>query len=205
MRDHPDIDVEREETLCDSFLQLKRYRLRHRRFDGGWTPPVLREVCVRGLAVAVLLYDPVADAVVLVEQFRPGAAVGGGPAWLTEIVAGMVKPGETAEDVARREAMEEAGAEIGELLAICDYYPSPGILSEKVALYCGRVDSTKVAPFGGLPEEHEDIKITVASADAAIALLDANRLNNSIAIIALSWLARRRDDLRAAWLNAASQ
>lgn len=199
MRDHPDIAVEHEETLSDGFLQMKRYRLRHRRFDGGWTPSVVREVCVRGIAVAVLLYDPIADAVALVEQFRPGAAVGGGPAWLTEIVAGMVKPGEAPEEVARREAMEEAGAEVGELLKICDYYPSPGILSEKVALYCGRVDSAKVAAFGGLPEEHEDIKITVVSADAAIALLDANRLNNSIAIIALSWLARRRDELRAQW------
>lgn len=199
MRDHPDIDVESEETLSDGFLQTKRYRLRHRRFDGGWTPLVLREVCVRGLAVGVLLYDPTADAVVLVEQFRPGAAVGGGPAWLTEIVAGMVKPGERPEDVARREAMEEAGAEVGDLIEICHYYPSPGILSEKVAVYCGRVDSAKVAAFGGLLEEDEDIRITVTPTDAALALLDADKLNNSIAIIALSWLARRRQDLRAQW------
>jgi ADP-ribose pyrophosphatase len=201
MRDHPDIDVEHEETLSDGFLRLKRYRLRHRRFAGDWTPSLVREVCERGLAVAVLLYDPDADAVVLVEQFRPGAAVGGGPAWLTEIVAGMVKPGEPPEEVARREAMEEAGARVGELLKICDYYPSPGILSEKVALYCGRVDSTKVDSFGGVPEEDEDIKISVVSADQAITLLDTNRLNNSIAIIALSWLARRRDNVRTAWLG----
>lgn len=201
MRSHPDIAIEHEEILSDGFLQTKRYRLRHRRFDGGWTPTVVREVCVRGLAVGVLLYDPVADAVVLVEQFRPGAAEGGGPAWLTEIVAGMVKPGEAPQDVARREAWEEAGAQVSDLVEICTYYPSPGILSEKVAVYCGRVDSTKVDAFGGLPEEHEDIKITVVSVDQAVGLLDADRLNNSIAIVALGWLARRRDGLRAAWLG----
>ena len=201
MRSHPDIAIEHEEVLSDGFLQTKRYRLRHRRFDGGWTPTVVREVCVRGLAVGVLLYDPVADAVVMVEQFRPGAAEGGGPAWLTEIVAGMVKPGEAPQDVARREAWEEAGAQVSDLVEICTYYPSPGILSEKVAVFCGRVDSAKVGAFGGLPEEHEDIKITVVSADAAVGLLDADRLNNSIAIVALGWLARRRDSLRAAWLG----
>lgn len=203
MHGHPDIDILDEQVLTDGFLQVKRYRLRHRRFDGGMTPELEREVCVRGLAVGVLLYDPARDATALIEQFRPGAAAGGGPAWLTEIVAGMVKPDEAPEDVARREALEEAGAEITALEKICVYYPSPGVLSENVHVFVGRIDVDRIAAFGGLAEEDEDIKVKTLSTDEALALLDADRINNSITIIALGWLARRRDDLRRRWLSAA--
>lgn len=200
MQSNSDIDIIDEQTLTDGFLQVKRYRLRHRRFDGGMTPVVEREVCVRGLAVGVLLYDPVRDAVALIEQFRAGAAESGGPAWLTEIVAGMVKPGEAPEEVARREAIEEAGADIDRLEKICVYFPSPGVLSENVYVYIGRIDSAKIAAFGGLPEEHEDIKIKIMPTDDALALLDADQINNSITIVALGWLARRRDELRRRWI-----
>lgn len=202
MRDHPDVDLIREETVASGFLQVKRYHMRHRRFDGDMTPEVVREVCLRGPAVGVLLYDPERDAVALVEQFRCGAAVGGGPSWLLEAVAGMVKPGEEPEEVARREALEEAGADITAMEFICTYFPSPGALSEKAHVYCGRIDSSRVAAFGGVPEEHEDIRIRVMGADEAIALMDADQINNSITIIALGWLARRREALRAAWLGA---
>jgi ADP-ribose pyrophosphatase len=199
MRNHPDIEIISEHVLTDAFLQVKRYRLRHRRFDGDMTPVVEREVCVRGLAVGVLLYDPARDVVALVEQFRAGAADGGGPAWMTEIVAGMVKAGETPEEVAYREAEEEAGATITALEKICTYFPSPGVLSENVHVFCGRVDSAKLAAFGGVPEEHEDIRIKILSVEEALALMDGDALNNSITIIALGWLARRHDALRKAW------
>lgn len=193
------VDIESRDLLSDGYLKLERQRLRHSRFDGGMTPTVEREVCLRGLAVGVLLYDPQCDEVVLIEQFRAGAAAGGGPAWLTEIVAGMVGRGETTEQVAAREAWEEAGATITALEPICTYFPSPGILSEKVVVFCGRIDSSTVAAFGGLPEEHEDIRVMRVGAEAAFAMLDSDQLNNSVTIIAVSWLARHHARLRAKW------
>ncbi|MDQ2102598.1 NUDIX domain-containing protein [Azospirillum isscasi] len=198
--DHPDIEVQEKKTAYDGYLKIDVYRLRHKKFDGSWTgvlPP--REVCVRGQAVGVLLYDPDRDSVVLIEQFRVGAASAGGPAWLTEIVAGLLDEGETPEDVARREAVEEAGCTIREIETICDYYPSPGAYDEHVTVFCGRVDSQGLAATGGLEEEHEDIRICVVPSDEAIRMLDENRLNNSIAIIALGWLARNRERLRTQW------
>ncbi|MBP2294732.1 NUDIX domain-containing protein [Azospirillum rugosum] len=197
---HPDIDVVEKKTAYDGYLQIDVYRLRHKKFDGGWTdllPP--REVCVRGQAVGVLLYDPDRDSVVLIEQFRVAAAAAGGPAWLTEIVAGLLDEGETPEDVARREAREEAGCTVQEIETICDYFPSPGAYDEHVTVFCGRVDSGGIGGIGGLEEEHEDIRISVVPADESIRLLDENRLNNSIAIIALGWFARHRERLRAQW------
>ena len=194
--DHPDIEVIERKTAYDGYLQIDVYRLRHKKFDGSWTgvlPP--REVCVRGEAVGVLLYDADRDSVVLIEQFRVASA----PAWLTEIVAGLMDEGETPEGVARREAQEEAGCTVQDMETICDYFPSPGAYDEHVTVFCGRVDSTGIGGIGGLEEEHEDIRINVVPADDAIRLLDENRLNNSIAIIALGWFARNRERLRAKW------
>src|SRR5258705_7940772 len=59
------------------FFEIVRYRFRHRLFAGGWSGEIEREVFERGHAVAVLPYDPSADAVVLIEQFRIGAFVAG--------------------------------------------------------------------------------------------------------------------------------
>lgn len=198
--DHPDIEVIERKTGYKGYLQVDVYRLRHKKFDGTWTdelPP--REVCVRGHAVGVLLYDPDRDSVVLIEQFRVAAAADRGPAWLTEIVAGMLDGDESPEDVARRESLEEAGCTVRDLEKIYDFYPSPGILSEFVTIYVGRVDCSDAGTSGGLAEEHEDIRVSVVPTDEAIRLLDENRLTNSVAIIALSWLARHRDALRERW------
>lgn len=199
---HPDIEIVDRKTAYKGFLTIDVYRLRHKKFDGTWTdvlPP--REVCDRGPAVAVLLYDPDRDTLVMIEQFRVGSAAAAGPAWMTEIVAGMVSDGETPEEVARREAMEEAGCAIQEIEPICDYFVSPGAFTEQVHVYCGRVDSRGLKATGGLEEEHEDIRIMVLPTDEVIGMLDDNRLRNSVAIIAVGWLARHRDALRRRWLG----
>ncbi|WP_029006992.1 NUDIX domain-containing protein [Azospirillum halopraeferens] len=199
---HPDVDILESTTVHDGFLKVDVYRMRHRRFDGTWTPPLAREVCDRGHAVGILLYDPDRDAVVLIEQFRTGAAASGLNPWLTEVVAGMIDRDESAEAVARREAFEEAGCTVREIESICDYFSSPGAFTEYVSVFCGRVDSTGLAATGGLAEEHEDIRVKVVTADEAIRLLDENKLNNSVTVIALAWFARHRDRLRAVWTVA---
>lgn len=201
--DDPGIELIADDTVYRGYLGVARYRLRHRLFDGGWSEIIQREVCLRGHAVGVLLYDPAADAVVLIEQFRAGAAASVGPAWLTEIVAGMIEEGEAPEDVARRESEEEAGCTPTALEFICDYFPSPGVLAETVTLYCGRVDCAGIGTRGGAAEEHEDIRILTMDAGEAIRLLDANHYRNSITIIALGWLARHRAALRTRWMESA--
>ena len=85
----------------------------------------------------------------------------GGP-WLLEIVAGMIdKPDETPEDVVRREAIEEANCYIQDIVHICDYFVSPGGTSERISLFCGKVDAIGVGGLYGLAEEAEDIRVTV--------------------------------------------
>jgi ADP-ribose pyrophosphatase len=189
-----------EQTVCyDGFFRMLRYRLRHRLFSGVWSHVLVRELFDRGHAVAVLPYDPLLDRVVLVEQFRIGALQAAGGPWLLEIVAGIIGPGETPEDVARREAIEEANCHIQELEPICEYFVSPGGTSESIRLFCGKIDAANAGGFYGLEEEAEDIRVVVMSVEEAIGQMHAGKINSAAPIIALHWLQLNRERLRLQW------
>jgi ADP-ribose pyrophosphatase len=195
-----DFQLIEKSTLFQGYFRLDLYRFRHRLFAGGWTDEVRREVFERGHAVVVLPYDPERDAVVMIEQFRIGAAAAGMPMWQLEVIAGIIDDGETPEAVARREAREEADCEILDLVPIYHYLASPGGTSESVRLFCGRVDSRGLGGVHGLPHEHEDIRVEVVPYAEARARLDGGRIGNAPAIIALQWLALHREALRQRWL-----
>ncbi len=186
----------------DGYFKLDVYRLQHDKFDGGKSAILEREVLERGHAVALLPYDPVRDEVVLIEQFRPGTLSVQNhypdmPVWLTEIVAGIIEDGENAEDVARRETIEEAGCEIiGPLELISRYYVTPGCSSETVTMYYGRVDTSKAGGIHGLAEEGEDIRVFTVSAGECFAMLQNGQLCNATATIAVQWLMLHRDRIR---------
>jgi len=189
-----------QETAFNGFFRLEKYRLRHTLYGGGWSHPLSRELFVRGECVAVLLYDPVADRVVLIEQFRVGAiALQPERAWLVEIVAGAVEAGETFEDVAYREAEEEAGCQILALHKIGRFFTSPGACGERLTLYCGKVDSTGVGGIHGLADEHEDILVETVAFEEAFGRVKTGAIDSAIPIIAIQWLALNRDWLRREW------
>lgn len=120
-----DFSIEREETLYDGFFKMRKLYLRHKTFAGGEIS-IQRELFWRDEAVCVLLYDAPRQRVVLVEQFRVGVYDSPEGPWMLELVAGIMEPGESSEEVARREAVEEAGAELGEVLHITRFAPSTG-------------------------------------------------------------------------------
>ncbi|WP_027966470.1 NUDIX domain-containing protein [Halomonas halocynthiae] len=192
-----DVEIVARHCLYQGFFRLEKIELRHRLFEGGWSHVMSREVHCRHDAVGVLLYDVQRDAVVLVEQFRPGALGDEASPWKLEIVAGLAEPGESVEDVARREAQEEAGCDIGELFTLHRYYPSPGACDEEVTLLCGLVDSRGLGGVHGLAEEHEDIRVHVVPFARVMELLHAGRLDNAMCLISLLWLNAERASLRA--------
>lgn len=196
---NPDVEILEKTTVYDGYFRIDHYRLRHRLHAGGWTAPLEREVFERGHAVAVLPYDPVRDEIVLLEQFRIGAHAAGRQPWLVEIVAGIIEDGETVEDVARRECLEEAGCAIEELEPLYDYLVSPGGTSESVSLFIGRVDAANAGGIYGLAEEHEDIRAFCVPADEALNMLAQGGIGNAVALIALQWLALNKDNLRKKW------
>jgi ADP-ribose pyrophosphatase len=194
-----DVEILETETVWKGYFRMDRLRLRHRLFAGGWGQPITREVFERGHAAALLPYDPVRDEVVLIEQFRAGALTAGAKPWLMEIVAGIIEDGETAEDVARRETVEEAGCEVSDIVPIMDVFTTPGGSSERIAIFLGRVDARGAGGIHGLPGEGEDIRVFTESLDAALARLANGGIVNIIAIAALQWLALNREDIRRRW------
>ena len=198
-----DVEVLAREPAYRGFFQILRYRLRHRLFGGGMSEPLTREVFHRGNSVGVLAYDPWRDTVVLVRQFRVGALEAGDAPWLVEVIAGAVEEGERAEEVARREAMEEAGCRLGPMEWICRYFVSPGGASERVDLFCARVDSAGAGGIHGLADEGEDIECLVVPADEALGWLAAGRVDNAPTLIGLQWLAGNRQRLREQWGSGA--
>lgn len=194
-----DVEIIQRDRCFSGFYNLDRFRLRHRLFRGGMGAEIERELFVRHDAVCVLPYDPQRDEVVLVEQFRMGAMARGDNPWLVETVAGLIDTDEQPEEVARREAVEEAGLEIGELWPVTAYYPSPGGSTERIHLYVGRCSSHEAGGVFGLEEEGEDIRAAVWPLQAALAALRDGRIDNAATIIALQWLALNRDEIREAW------
>ena len=202
-----DVELTDRTTAYEGYFRIEIYRVRHKLFEGGWSGDIVREVFERGHAVAVLPYDPDADRVVLIEQFRIGAfsAIKDGTfgddvsPWLIECVAGIVETGENFEDVARREIKEETGCDIDEVVPVYHYLVSPGGTSETVSIYCGRVDSGRVDGIHGLDHEGEDIRPFALPVAEAFRLLDQGRIFNAMTIIALQWLRANRERLRDAW------
>jgi len=185
---HDDWQEHKRETVYRGFFRMDRVELRHRTFDGGWTPVFSRELFERGEAVCVLLFDPQRAELVFTEQFRIGALGDQRSPWLIELVAGMVEEGEAVEEVAARETREEAGCEFSKLIPIHQYWASPGGCSEKIHLFCGLFDSEGVAGIHGLEDEHEDIRLVRMGVEQAWQAMDEGIINNAASIIALQWL-----------------
>ena len=189
-----------KEILYSGFFRMEKYRFKHTLYAGGWSPEISRELFVRGSCVAVLLYDPHADKVILIEQFRAGAILQPDRSWLIEIVAGAIEDGETATEVAYRESLEEAGCEIQELFVINEFYTTPGGASERITLFCGKVDSTHIGGIHGLDHEDEDILVRVVDFDEAYQMVESNEIESAISIIAIQWLALNKQKLKNKWL-----
>jgi ADP-ribose pyrophosphatase len=199
------IEIVERERVYDGFFKLDVLRLRHELFRGGMSPALKRELFFQRQAVAVLPYDPRADRVVLVEQFRTGALDWGGEPWLLEAVAGILdKDGEEVEAAARREVKEECGLELGRLDLAGIYASSPGVSTERVHTYVGEVTAPESGGVHGLASEHEDIRVTVVPAEEAFELFRTGRIVAADTIVPLQHLMLHRDRLRREWGGGAT-
>ncbi|MCU0853374.1 MAG: NUDIX domain-containing protein [Rhodobacteraceae bacterium] len=192
------VDVLRRRRKHEGFFALDEVALTHPAFAGG-RMEVLREVFVGTDAALVLPYDPVHDRVVLIEQFRAGPWLRGDrKPWVLEPVAGLVDPGETPEETARREAVEEAGLHLRQLVPAPGGYASPGATTEHFHLFVGLCDiDPAMEALGGLDAEGEDIRTHVMSLDAALGLIGTGEINVVPLQALLYWAALNRHSLRA--------
>ena len=165
------------------------------------------EIWRRGQAAALLPYDPIADAVVLIEQFRFPALVAGVDPTLVELPAGLCEDNEDPAETIRREMREEMNLDADLAERIGGFLLTAGGSDEFCHLYVGRVvappaDGEGIVGFGGEISENEDIRVRVWDAEDVIQAAFAGCFTNSITAIALFWLASKRDWLRQKWMTA---
>ncbi len=196
----PEVRIVQSRDAYRGFFRFEVVDLVHRRFDGAMSPTIRREILHIPQAAVVLPYDPVTDSVVLIEQFRAGCMRHPTGAWLLEVVAGLVGPGESAAETALRELVEEAGLEARRLEQIATYVASPGAVTERSSVFIAEVDAGRAGGVHGVPDEAEDIKSHVVPLPTALDWVESGRILAVNAVIPLRWLQVHHADVRRRWL-----
>lgn len=169
------LELVNEKTLCRGkrvTLAQRIYSLKGRQF--------VRDIVVFGQSVAIV--PVIGDEVILIKQFR--APIGG---WVLEVPAGRVDPGESPEETARRELVEEIGYFPRKLEKLGSLYVSPGYSDEILHVFLAE----ELEYVGNRPEPGELIEVV------RLRLLDALNvvLSESVAdakTVASILLARQR-------------
>jgi ADP-ribose pyrophosphatase len=107
---------------------------------------------------------------------------------LIEVPAGTREPNEEPSKCAARELAEETGFRAGKLEELTSYYPSPGILSERMWIFVAR-DLTEGEPAR---EANEQIENYVVCWEEALAMIDNGEIHDGKTIIALLTYERAR-------------
>lgn len=194
-----DVEIVDQATPAGDFFRFDKTTLCVRKFDGGMSEPITREALISVDAAFVLPYDPIRDRVLLLEQFRLGAALREDQnPWLLEPVAGMIDVRETPIECAAREAIEEAHLTSLDIRHVSSVYSSPGTSTDFHHLFVGLCDLPDDHPrFGGLAAENEDIRLHILPRAQAMDLVQSGEINVGPLVTMLMWLQVNLDSLRA--------
>jgi nudix-type nucleoside diphosphatase (YffH/AdpP family) len=178
--------IRKSETRYQGYLTVHAVTLADDAGEGH-----VREVEDHGRAAAVLPYDPERRCVLLVRLPRAPALWAGGPAELTEAPAGMVED-ETPEATVRREALEEAGVRLAALERIGEPFSSPGVSTERIALFLAPYSQTdRIAAGGGADGEDEHITVVETPLAAFWARVQQGEVDD-LKTLALAYALRAR-------------
>lgn len=157
----------------------RRVKLLKRRFEVGGGVFEKDVVAFGEAAVVVPILGN--GRVVMVRQWR--AAV---RAWVLEVPAGRVEPGESPEEAARRELEEEVGCAAGRLVKLASLYATPGYSDEVMHVFAALNLERRRAH----PEAGEIIEVVEVDPDAYLAA--AGRETLDLKTVAALSLCRAR-------------
>ena len=176
-----------KKNIHNGFFKMNEVTLKYKKYDGTWSNEIKRELFGGAQVSAVLPYDPKNKKIVLIQQFRPGTISKDNNNYLDEVVAGIIDPGESAEEAAKRECLEETGCKIKKLSKIQGYYPAPGSSESFFSLFLGEVDAPDKESIRGLENENEDILVKSYSFMDVRNKMENKEILNGLTLIALQW------------------
>jgi ADP-ribose pyrophosphatase len=106
---------------------------------------------------------------------------------LIEIPAGTREPDEPPLQTASRELAEETGYRASRFEELVSYYPSPGVLSERMWIYTAH----ELTPGEPAREANEEIENLLVTWDEALAMVDGGEIRDGKTILAILLWQRR--------------
>lgn len=137
-----------------------------------------REVVHHAGSVVILAHSN-DGRIVLVRQYRYPARE-----FLWELIAGGMEPGERPLAAARRELLEETGYRARKWRLLFDFFPSPGILTEKMYL----VEATELTRSKSQPDPDERIKVGHFNVAQLKKMIKSGRIHDGKTLVGLLWL-----------------
>ena len=152
-----------------------RFNIHQVELEGQRGRSVTRQMVVAPSAVVVLpLLDQQHVVLIRNERFAVGQT-------LWELPAGTIEPGEQPMDCAARELTEEAGYRAGKLEKLIDFYPSPGICTERMHAYM----ATDLQHVGQSLDDNERITVEVIPIKKSIQMIQDNTIRDGKTIATL--------------------
>jgi ADP-ribose pyrophosphatase len=140
-------------------------------------------VCEFGECVGVLPFIDEQN-VVMVRQYRYVQEEN--HRW--EMPTGGIRPGETSEQAAQRELMEESGYRADQLIWVSSYLTSKSVCHETAHLYVGRGLVAEAAA----PDDTEFFERAVLPFDDVVRMVERSEIRDSMTVIAVLHAARLR-------------
>ena len=151
------INVIKDKILSENWFVLRNFTYDLTNKDGV-TLRHKREVYDRGDGATLLLYNREKNSVILTRQFRIATWLNGNQSgMLIETCAGLLDD-DVPEVCIRKEAIEETGYQVGEVVKLYDLYMSPGGVTELLHFFAAEYnDSTRTGEGGGVDDEDIDV------------------------------------------------
>jgi ADP-ribose pyrophosphatase len=173
-------------TIGDGYRAYHRFTVRTSDETAGAFD---RDLLRSGAVVGVLPLDLRSGEVILVRQFRLGGHLALCRGEMLEIPAGRVDAGETLEQAARRECLEETGLTPTRLDRLFGFLPAPALSDEHMTVFLAEVDASKAPKRAGASHEGEDVEVIRCGIATALKLIERGEIHSGPTILCLQWLA----------------
>jgi ADP-ribose diphosphatase len=162
----------------ESLLKCRKFEVVQQAFVARDGRPMARQFVVHPGAVVVL---PLADdeQCLLIRQFRHGIR-----REIFELPAGTLDvPGESPADAAARELEEEVGYRAGRVKRLCEFYTSPGIMTELITAFVAR-DLTRTQQR---LTPNEEIVVVPMALTEAMDMIREGKIIDAKTMVTLMW------------------